>query len=168
MKYPTLATLAVFLLAGCATERITVSASDPHGIIDVGNAQIAKNIHPVVLQEIDGHQVPGSGFDEVPVTASTVIVNRDFLLKGQSAFYLSPGPHRLRLTAIIREDLALTLPSAKRLDDRDAAGLLTLNVAEGRRYLLGAKLDSARPDEWEPVAYAVEDISGYEFGFESD
>lgn len=160
-----LAAACAAAVTGCAAERMTVSASDPHGIVAVGNAQFPRDIHPVVLQEIDGRQVPGTGFDEVPVDASAVIVDGSFRLSAQNAFYLSPGPHQLRLTAIIREDLALTLPPTQRLSDR-SAGLLTLNVAEGRRYLIGARLDSARPEHWEPVVYAVEGIRGYESGFE--
>ncbi|CAN5208925.1 hypothetical protein BH24PSE2_BH24PSE2_02030 [soil metagenome] len=154
------------LALGCALERTTVSANDPHGIITVGNSQIARDIHPVLLQEIDGRRVPGADPGSVSATASTIIVDRNFGLNPQKSFYLSPGPHRLRLTAIIREDLALTLPSAKRFDDDPEAGLLTLNVAEGARYLLGAKLDGPHPERWVPVAYAVEDIPGYEFGFD--
>ena len=157
------ATAAV--LAACALERTTVSASDPHGIVQVGNSQIAKDIHPVILREIDGRQVPGTVFDDVPPTASAVIVDGGFRLPPQNAFYLSPGPHVLRLTAVIRDDLALTLPPVQRFSDR-GAGLLELNVAEGRRYLIGAKLDSARPEHWQPTVYAVQDIAGYESGFE--
>jgi hypothetical protein len=152
-------------LGACAVERITVSASDPHGIVEVGHSQVAKDIHPVILQEIDGRRVPGTGFDDVPQTASAVIVDGDFRLPLQEAFYLSPGPHVLRLTAVIRDDLALTLPPTKRFSDR-GAGLLELNVAEGRRYLIGAKLDSARTEHWQPVVYAVADIPGYQSGFE--
>ncbi|MGH8496300.1 MAG: hypothetical protein ACREVN_09210 [Gammaproteobacteria bacterium] len=164
VKHALLAACAA-VLAACATEPVTVSSSEPHGIVDVGNSQFANDIHPVVLQEIDGRQVAGTASDEIPPNVSAVVVEGNFALDPQRAFYLSPGPHRLRLTAIIREDLALTLPSTRRLDD-PGGGLLALNVAEGQRYLIGAKVDSARPDQWEPVVYAVDEIPGYESGFE--
>ena len=44
---------------------------------------------------------------------------------------------------------------------KKGAGVLKLNVEAGKRYYVAAKVNTGRPDDWQPGVYKVEDIQNY-------
>ena len=72
--------IALLTVSACSTHP-TVSHTDPHGIIVMAPARTASDYFEVQLREVDGEQVLGQ----------------------QNAYWLAPGRHTLRFTAIFTD-----------------------------------------------------------------
>lgn len=136
-KLNKMALLALLACIGCSQNRVTVAPDSPHGIIATGAAQIAKDVYAVRVVEIDGRRVNPQ-------------------LK---AFWLAPGRHSIRVSAIL--DRPTTGLPTRTTNRRDQSGNITLLVEEGRRYVIGAKLFGQRLDEWSAQVITTGKIDGY-------
>jgi hypothetical protein len=147
-------------LLGCAHEGTWDAA--PYGAITVATTVPPTDLYRVVLQQVDGRVPPGAGARGVPPYVSLMRVNQSFyLIDARSDFTLPAGEHRLSLTAIVDRQLSPVYSSPpSRMADK-AAGELTLNVEEGKRYFIAAKVDEIQPERWQAVVYKVEDIPNY-------
>lgn len=145
---------AVVSLAACASmPGSEVSASQPHGVIEVGRAPV--DMHPVVIQAIDGKAQ--SGATGIPRSASLIVVRDSYFLDAKPAFWLPPGEHSFDLTAVVTATAASHFLRSRSTSDKEV-GKLKLTVENGKRYFVAARVDNSRPDEWEAVVYRVEDL----------
>jgi hypothetical protein len=152
-------TLAASLgLGGCAS--LNAKPAGPYGQIEAATFVPPLDMHRVVLQNLDGRNLASTA--RVAPTASLMIVDPGFVLNtAQSEFYLAPGEHTLSFTAVVnRRDTTTWLHPTLRYSPKDA-GVLKLTVEAGKRYSVAARVDGARPEEWEAVVYKVEDIKDY-------
>jgi hypothetical protein len=79
----------------------------------------------------------------------------------QSEFNLPPGEHTLSFTVVVnRRDTTTWLHPTLRYSPK-GSGVLKLTVEAGKRYCVTARVDGARPEEWDAVVYKVEDIKDY-------
>jgi hypothetical protein len=150
-------TLGVALLLGaCATAQ----PAGPYGIVEAATAVPPIDMQRVVLQNIDGRNIPNVG--PVSSTASLMIVDPGFVLTNvQSDFTLPAGEHTLSFTAVVdRRDTTTWLHATTRTSPKDA-GVLKLTVEPGKLYRIAAHVNPGRPEEWEAVVYQVEDIKNY-------
>jgi hypothetical protein len=125
---------ALLTISGCASSP-TVSHSEPHGIVAMAIPQDSQNNYRVQVREIDGQL--------------TVNV--------RNAYWLAPGRHTLRLSAILPD----SRPMLRDFRDTDADReryVLTIDVEEGKRYSIAAHRTGQRASEWEPVILEVTDI----------
>jgi hypothetical protein len=130
--------LRPLLAASAAALALAASGVDePRAIVAVAYDGIAQQVHPVLIQAVDGKQ--------------QVQPLRDTL-------WLAPGKHTLRLAARL-DDNAVRLRGP--VGARAAApAVLELEVEAGKRYLIGAKVDGRRGVDWKPVVLRVEDVGG--------
>ena len=142
--------------AGCATSR----PHGPYGELVPATVAPPVSLHRVVVQSVDGRGQVQTG--PVPPTASLMFVRPGFsLATARSSFYLPPGDHTIDFTAIVDlRDASNMLPPVGPYSNK-GAGILKLNVEPGKRYYVAAKVNSGRPDDWQPVVYKVEDIQNY-------
>lgn len=152
--------LAALVLALTACASLNAKPTGPYGEVEAATAVAPIDMHRVVLQNLDGRNVPSTG--RVPATASLMIVDPGFELTNvQSEFVLSPGEHTLNFTAVVnRRDTTTWLHPTLRFSLK-GAGVLKLTIEAGKRYYVAARVDGARPEEWEAVVYKVEDIKNY-------
>jgi hypothetical protein len=145
-------------VAGCGMQGPTVSASEPHGIISVTGSVRAERIHPVILNRLDGRYM-SLGFSRIPPDASLIVVEENYHFTEPGAFFVAPGRHHLVLTAVFRrgDEIKLSPQNPRR---GDKLGSMELDVEEGKRYYIGARIVGSRYDQWEPVVYRVETIQG--------
>lgn len=129
------------------------SASQPHGVVEVGQATV--NLHPVVVQAIDGKAQAGA--TGVPRVASLIVVRDSYFLDAKPIYRLPPGEHTLDLTAVVRASAASLFLHGRSASAKDV-GKLRLAVEDGKRYFIAARVDNGRPDDWEAVVYRVEDL----------
>jgi hypothetical protein len=150
-----LALSACLTASGCAT-----TPSGPYGVIEAATQVAPVDMHRVVLQNIDGRNLAGT--PQVPPTSSLMVVDPGFVITtAQSEFTLPPGEHTLSFSAVVdRRDTTTWIRPATRYSPKDA-GVLKLTVEGGKRYLVAARVDPGRPEEWEAVVFRVEDIKGY-------
>ena len=130
------AIFVLFALSACAS-RPVVTMRDAHGVAVFGEAQRAQKIFPVRVTVVDGDNVSDR----------------------KTSLLLTPGRHTLRLLALI-DDATMLSPGPYRktfLED----GVLEIEIEEGKRYLIGAKLLGPRRRQWQPVIFATQDIKGY-------
>lgn len=149
--------LVALALAGSACATLP---KGPYGVVEASTQVTPIDLHRVVLQNIDGRNIAGT--PQVPPTASLMIVEPGFVLTGvQSDFPLSPGEHTLKFSAVVdRRDTTTWLHPSVRYSPKDA-GVLKLMVEAGKRYVVGAKVNPGRPEEWEAVVYRVENLKDY-------
>lgn len=126
----------IIALSACAS-RPVVTMQDAHGVVVFGDAKRAEKIYPVRLTVVDGDNVSGR----------------------KTSILLSPGRHSLRLLALIDDPTMLSPGPYRRTFLED--GVLHIQVEEGKRYLVGAKLLGPRRRQWQPVIFATQDIRGY-------
>jgi hypothetical protein len=126
--------LALLALSACASGP-TVSPSEPHGIVVLATAQTARNNFQVQIREIDGVQIQGA----------------------QNAYWLAPGRHTLRLTAILTNARPMIREVRETRADH-LANAMVLDVEDGKRYVIAARRVGQSGAEWEPVVLEVEDI----------
>jgi hypothetical protein len=145
------------LLGACATAQ----PAGPYGIVEAATAVPPIDMHRVVLQNIDGRNIPTVG--PVAPTASLMIVEPGFVLTNvQSDFTLAAGEHTLSFTAVVdRRDTTTWLHPSTRYSPK-GAGVLKLTVEPGKRYRVAARVNPGRPEEWEAVVYQIEDIKNYQ------
>lgn len=129
------------------------SASQPHGVIEVGQAPV--DMYPVVVQAIDGKLQ--SGASGIPRSASLIVVRDSYFLDAKPIFRLPPGEHTFDLTAVVRASAASHFLRSRSTANKDV-GKLKLTLDDGKRYFVAARVDNSRPDEWEAVVYRVEDV----------
>ena len=148
--------LLSFVPAACATQRVTVKPSEPHGIVLVKQSNIPQNIFPVILTRIDGRNLPNTLADagQLPIAGL-----RGNLPTSRGAFWLAPGKHELRVMPVFSEHANALRGVSRR---RHQPGNLFVEVKEGKRYLIGAKLEGPTFNDWKPVVFAVTDIKDYE------
>lgn len=161
MRSPLPALLLALCLVGCAHQPVW-DAQKPFGVVTVATLVPPADLYRVVLQRIDGAPAPGNGARRVPPNVSLMRVDRSFdISDARSDFTLSPGEHRLSLTAIVDRELSpvFSTPPSRLADN--AAGELTLKVEEGKRYFVAAKVDEVQPERWQAIVYKVEDIRNY-------
>lgn len=127
---------AVLATAACSMQPVTVSPSEPHGIVVQATPQTANGIYPVVIREIDGRRVQGQ----------------------QNAYWLAPGEHELRVFPQIDRTATRAQPSTFDRRDEHERNVLRLTVEEGKRYLIAARIEGARTDGWEAFVLGVQDI----------
>jgi hypothetical protein len=143
---------------GCAS--ITQRPVGPYGEVDPATDIAPPDLHRVVLQTIDGKNVPSTG--DVQATSSLIIVGPGFVLNHvQSRFWLSAGEHSLNFTAVVnRLDTTTWLHPNVNFSPTDA-GVLKLNVEAGKRYSIAARVNPSQPEKWQAVIYKTEDIKDY-------
>ena len=147
--------LLSILPAACATQRVTVSPSEPHGIVLVKQSNIPQNIFPVILTRIDGRNLPNTLADagNLPIAGLG-----GSLPTSRGAFWLAPGKHQLRVMPVFSEHANALHGVSRR---RHQPGNLSVEIEEGKRYLIGAKLEGPTFNDWQPIVFAVTDIKGY-------
>lgn len=125
-----IAIVAATALGGCVTVP-TVSPSQPHGLIVMHNGVGAGEIHPALISQVDGVNMPAD----------------------RSTFTLAPGTHTLRVLGLLNQahqrSPAMEIPAYTRKQPRTYE--LTLDVEEGQRYVIAAKYNGPTADDWEPV-----------------
>jgi hypothetical protein len=146
---------------GCAA--VATKPAGPYGEVDPATDVAPVGMHRVVLQAIDGKNVPSTG--DVPATSSLMIVGPGFVLNHvQSRFWLSPGEHTLNFTAVVnRLDTTTWIHPNVNFSPQDA-GVLKLNVEAGKRYDVAARVNPGQPEKWDAVVYKAEDIKDYRPG----
>ena len=147
------------LLSACAA--LDAKPAGPYGIVEAATDVAPIDMHRVVLQNIDGRNIPTVG--PVAPTASLMIVEPGFVLTNvQSDFTLAAGEHTLSFTAVVdRRDTTTWLHATTRTSPK-GAGVLKLTVEPGKRYHVAARVNPGRPEEWEAVVYQIEDIKNYQ------
>ena len=143
------------LASACAT-----TPKGPYGVVEASTQVTPIDVHRVVLQNIDGRNIAGT--PQVPPTTSLMIVDPGFMLTNvQSDFPLPPGEHTLTFSAVVdRRDTTTWLHPSTR-DSPKNAGVLKLTMEAGKRYVVAAKVNPGRPEEWDAVVYRVEDLRNY-------
>lgn len=134
-----LATVRPLLASFAAAVVLATAGADApsRGIVTVAYDAVAQQVHPVWIQTVDGRQQPA------PL--------RDTL-------WLEPGKHTLRLAARLDDN---GVARRTRIDAKDPQhALLEIDVEAGKRYLIGAKVDSRHSADWKPVVLRVEDLGG--------
>jgi hypothetical protein len=152
----TMVCAGMLMLNACGMQRSTVGASEPHGIISVTGSVVTDGIHPVILNRLDGRYM-SLGSSRIPPDASLVIVDRGYQFTEPNSFWVAPGVHELVLTAVFRRGNEIKLPPQNPRRG-DMLGKLTLEVEQGKRYYIGARIVGSRYDQWTPVVYRVESI----------
>lgn len=129
--------VAALMLGGCSTSP-TVPASEPHGIVAMQTFQsgTADRLYPVIITEIDG----------VTITSYE-----------RTAYWLAPGKHKIKVIAYISRSREPTLTRAHPDPRRTGypAYEIELDVKEGTRYLISAKVKGPTVTDWEPVVSSV-------------
>ncbi len=147
----------IVLLPACGLQSPTVGVNQPHGIISVTGSVRSEGIHPVILNRLDGRFM-ALGFSRIPPDVSLIVVERGYQFTEPNAFWVAPGRHELVLTAIFRRGDEIKLPPQNPRRG-DMLGSMVLEVKEGQRYYIGARIIGSRYDQWEPVVYRVEPIT---------
>lgn len=125
--------LAAMIVGACVATP-TVSPSEPHGIVTT-ELPSGSNITRIIrIAEIDGINYGGS--------SRTV--------------WLSPGTHTLRVVARVQS--GRSTPTRFLSDGDGTARVLEIEVAEGKRYLIGAIVPGPSADDWVPVVVEISDI----------
>jgi hypothetical protein len=148
-----LAAVAATFAACASMPGDEVSSSQPHGVIEVGQAPV--ELFPVVVQAIDGK--PQSGATGIPRSASLIVVRDSYFLDAKPTFRLAPGEHTLDLTAVVKASAAAHFLHSRSTSNKEV-GKLKVTVENGKHYFIAARVDNARPDEWEAVVYRTEDL----------
>jgi len=151
------ALFVIVLLPACGLQSPTVGVNQPHGIISVTGSVRSEGIHPVILNRLDGRFM-ALGFSRIPPDVSLIVVERGYQFTEPNAFWVAPGRHELVLTAIFRRGDEIKLPPQNPRRG-DMLGSMVLEVKEGQRYYIGARIIGSRYDQWEPVVYRVEPIT---------
>ena len=146
------------IFVACAA--VARKPAGPYGEVDPATDVAPPGLHRVVLQTIDGKNVPSTG--DIPVTSSLMIVPPGFVLNHvQSRFWLSAGEHTLNFTAVVdRLDTTTWLHPNVNFSPKEA-GVLKLSVEAGKRYSIAARVNAGQPEKWEAVIYKTEDIKDY-------
>lgn len=141
MKFNKIAIVAagVLLASACATSSgPLVSASQPHGIVDLDIPRQAHGQYEAFFLAVDG---------------KNVVSDRRQLL-------LSPGKHSIRLGAKL-ENLygadALSVPGGR----NSTRSTVTIDVKEGVRYSVAAKLDGPHTSDWQAIVSREVPVAGY-------
>jgi hypothetical protein len=152
---------AALTFLGCAS--FTRKPAGPYGEVDPEIDTAPIGLHRVVVQVIDGKNVPATG--NVPVTSSVFVVGPGFVVKGaQFQYWLTPGEHTLKFAAVVNSrDTTTWLRPQVNFSPPDA-GVLKLNVEAGKRYWIAAQVNPARPEIWQAVVYKTDDIPRYRPG----
>lgn len=108
-------------------------SDEPHGIVDLDIAKPAKQLFEGYFLEVDGENV---------------IPSRKQLL-------LKPGKHQIKIGAIISE-LAPGLTHSPRGVEPD--NVVEIDVKEGMRYSVAAKVDGKYRGNWEAVVSMTNSI----------
>jgi hypothetical protein len=127
--------LAAMLVAGCANRPPTVSPGQPHGMVLTEAGERADRTYPVHVIAINGVNIPRE---------------RD------AVFWIRPGTHVFRVVPLIQTPAGVLPLRGPGPDQREIA----IDVEQGRRYVLGARVHGPRLSEWEPVILRVEEIRG--------
>ncbi|MFZ5841674.1 MAG: hypothetical protein ACOY3E_02140 [Pseudomonadota bacterium] len=129
--------LAAAMLAACASGPFARS-SEPHGIVDLDIPRQAHRQYEAFFLAVDGQNV---------------VPERKQLL-------LRPGQHTIRLGAKL-ENLysadAISRPGS-RASERSS---ITIDVKEGMRYSVAAKLDGPYTDDWQAIVSREAPLQGY-------
>lgn len=148
--------LLLTALPACGLQSPTVGANQAHGIISVTGSVRSEGIHPVILNRLDGRFM-ALGFSRIPPDVSLIVVERGYQFTEPNAFWVAPGRHQLVLTAVFRRGDEIKLPPQNPRRG-DMLGSMALEVEQGKRYYIGARIVGSRYDQWEPVVYRVEPI----------
>lgn len=131
--------LATLLLAACATANgPLVSSAEPHGIVDLDIPRQAAGQYEAFFLMVDGQNV--------------VPDRRQLLLR--------PGKHSIRLGAKLDNLYAIgaqSLPGGRNSE----RGTVTIEVKEGVRYSVAAKLDGGRTSDWQAIVSREAPLAGY-------
>lgn len=131
--------VAAAMLAACASSGgPLVSSSEPHGIVDLDIPRQAANQYEAFFQRVDGQNL---------------VTDRKQLL-------LKPGKHEIKLGAKL-ENLyaagAMSVPGGRNSEQ----SVVTIDVKEGMRYSVAAKLDGNRTDQWVAIVSREAPMVGY-------
>lgn len=131
--------LAATMLAACASgSGPFVRSGEPHGIVDLDIPRQAHQQYEAFFLAVDGQNV---------------VPERKQLL-------LRPGQHTIRLGAKL-ENLysagAISRPGS-RASERSS---ITIDVKEGMRYSVAAKLDGPYTDDWQAIVSREAPLQGY-------
>lgn len=132
-------TAALVALAACASGTgPLVRSSEPHGIVDLDIPRQASGQYEAFFLAVDG---------------VNVVPDRKQLL-------LRPGSHTIRLGAKL-DNLyatdAMSVPG-NRTSER---ATVTIEVKEGVRYSVAAKLDGPRTSDWQAIVSREVPVAGY-------
>ena len=148
-------------LTDCAS--LAAKPAGPYGEVDAATFVPPIDMHRVVLQNIDGNNLASNA--RISPTDSLMIVDPGYQLNNvQSRFTLTPGEHTLSFTAVVNRRDTTTWMRPTFRTSANGAGVLKLTVEAGKRYSVAARVNGARPDEWQAVVYKVEDIKNYRPG----
>ena len=108
--------------------------SEPNGILNLATPHTSRDIFPVVINNIDGRNVPDRS----------------------NAVWLTPGKHSIRVRAVVvnlnSRSHALTRRQTKinRINRT-----LELTVEEGKTYYIGYDTSGRNPNDWKAVVWKV-------------
>ena len=131
--------VAAALLVACASSSGPfVRSGEPHGIVDLDIPRQAHQQYEAFFLAVDGQNV---------------VPDRKQLL-------LRPGQHTIRLGAKL-ENLygagAISRPGNRTSEH----GTVTIDVKEGMRYSVAAKLDGPYTDDWKAIVSREAPLQGY-------
>lgn len=119
----------------------TTSPRQPHGQVIGDIGQPTRDIYPVRVVRVNGHNVPGAG---------------------RSVLWLKPGDYQLHLSAEAR--MLRNVPGNLRPRRDERMGALELTVEEGKTYRIGAlhlhRDRESRGRAFKPVVWKVTDAEG--------
>ncbi len=128
--------LGLFLNACATTDAIFAGRDEPHGIVDLDIAKQASDQYQAFFLMVDG------------VNIST----------GRSQLMLRPGVHEIRIGAVIDQNaMTLSVPG----NEGSQNPTVTIDVKEGMRYSVAAKLEGTRSSDWRAIVSLETPISGY-------
>lgn len=146
-KYFSVALLASLLIlsgqafAGGSVSDFTTSPREPHGKVSGDLGQPTRDIYPVRIVRLNGHNIPAGG--------------REML-------WLTPGEYELQLSVTARMLRAAPGNLRPRRDERMQP--LQLTVEEGASYRIGAMHLHDQPGTgrraWAPVVWKITDAEG--------
>ena len=122
---------------GLATFAVSAALAGDAGkaVVAVAYDGVPQQVHPVLIQEIDGRPQPKPLRDTI---------------------WLDPGKHTLRLAPLLDDNARIGRDNSSSSGANH--GTLEIEVQAGKRYLIGAKIEGRRPVAWKPVVLRVEDI----------
>jgi hypothetical protein len=156
---PILALATAVALAGCATERVTVSPSEPHGRLVTDGSALARHIYPVDVLEINGRPIPGPKgvFWLAPGEYTITMAARFDGRRGAGAIGEQPVPFGSVSARYGDRDRGPPGVRAQRLNPFGPVGVIRIEIEEGKDYYIGARVVGGRLEQWEPVVFAVRD-----------
>lgn len=108
--------------------------SEPSGMLTLNQAHTAANIFPVTLYEVDGDQV----------------------IRRNTAVWLSPGTHTIRVSSKINLDnRSKFVNQRQKFNNSSKNNTLEITVEEGKTYYVGYDTNDRNPNKWRPVVWKV-------------